>query len=203
MSAGQGASRIYMSSVHLPTATRGTTWEVSPNMNSSANQNYPRIAGEGEVLGIVYQEAASGNIDCYITISIDGGNAFSAPVLLHEETSGTQRNPDLTYGNGQFHVVFEDIGAGSLIYRTVELPGLGISETNALPVTLWADNGTINIKIPTGEEYDIHIINAVGQSVGSESSAKNSIAFPVKTSGVYLVTVSSNNQKTTQQLVVN
>jgi|GEM_PF-5651021 len=44
----------------------------------------------GEVLGIVYQEAASGNIDCYITISIDGGNAFSAPVLLHEETSGTQ-----------------------------------------------------------------------------------------------------------------
>jgi hypothetical protein len=203
MSAGQGASRIYMSSVHLPTATRGNTWEVAPNMNSSANQNYPRIAGEGEVLGIVYQEAASGNIDCYITISIDGGNAFSAPVLLHEETSGTQRNPDLTYGNGQFHVVFEDIGAGSLIYRTVELPGLGISETNALPVTLWADNGTINIKIPTGEEYDIHIINAVGQSVGSESSAKNSIAFPVKTSGVYLVTVSSNNQKTTQQLVVN
>jgi|GEM_PF-4191303 len=114
-----------------------------------------------------------------------------------------EHNPDVTYVNGQFHVVFEDIGAGSLIYRTVELPGVGISEANTLPVSIWSDNGAVNLKIPSGEQYDVRIINAVGQSVGSENSVKNTIAFPVKTSGVYLVTVSSNNQKTTQRLVVN
>lgn len=202
MSAGLGASRIFMSSVHLPSATRGTTWEVSPNQNSSANQNYGRIAGNGEVMGIVYQEAASGNIDCFITISMDGGNTFSSPILLHDEVNGTQRNPDVTYYNGEFHVAFEDVSAGSVIYRSVSLPGVGIEENDLNATIYLVSDRTINIKFADSGTWEVDIINGLGQLVYQNTVTKNRLDVTVANPGVYVVSVRQDGKSMTKQLMV-
>ena len=203
MSAGQGSSRVYMSSVHLPTAIRGTTWEVSPNQNASANQNYPRIAGEGEVMGIVYQEAASGNIDCFITISIDGGNTFSTPILLHDDPTGTQRNPDVAYSNGQFHVVFEDVAAGSVIYRTASLPGVGIDENAGVSFNAWTDDQqNIHVELPLNQVCDVVIFNGAGQEIYSDQAVRTTLRKKMSSSGIYFIAVTANGRKSTSKVVL-
>jgi hypothetical protein len=202
MSAGQGASRVFMSSVHLPTATRGTTWEVAQNQNSSANQNYPRIAGEGDVMGIVYQEAASGNFDCYITISTDGGNTFSSPILIHDDPAGTQRNPDITYVNGEFHVVFEDVSAGSVIYRTVSLPGVGISESQQIPFNVLVNNGSALIEIPLKGSYDVNAVNAAGQIVSNHRTTNGQAILQLGQAGVYIINVQQGNWISSKPVIV-
>jgi hypothetical protein len=203
MSAGQGASRVYMSSVHLPTATKGITWEVAPNQNSSANQNYPRIAGEGDVMGIVYQEASGGNFDCYITISTDGGNSFSTPSLLHNEADGTQRNPDVTYENGMFHVVFEDLGAGDLIYRTVSLPGLGVADSfEENEISFKQVDQTVSIVLANSGIYHVEIINSIGQAVHSITTDKRRVDFDINHSGSYICSIRSKNKLWTRKFVI-
>ncbi len=200
MSAGQGESRVYMSSVHLPTATRGTTWEVAPNSNSSANQNYPRIAGDGEVMGIVYQEAASGNFDCYITISTDGGLNFSEPLRIHDDPSGTQRNPDIVYADGLFHVVFEDVSAGSVIYRQVTLP-VGIEEID-FDGNIWSNNGSIQIRSNENDPLQMELFNPAGQLLQNETIVFGLNVVPVDWTGTIIVRLSNQNGSFTKKLMV-
>lgn len=200
MSAGQGESRVYMSSVHLPTATRGTTWEVAPNSNSSANQNYPRIAGEGEVMGIVYQEAASGNFDCYITISIDGGMTFSEPLRIHDDPSGTQRNPDIVYADGLFHVVFEDVSAGAVIYRSVSVP-VGINELE-VEAKIWSTDRNVHIQLEQPDQYILELINPAGQLICQDAMNQGTVSIPVADNGIYLLRLSNERQSITRKLLV-
>jgi hypothetical protein len=200
MSAGQGSSRVYLSSVHLPSATRGTTWEVAPEQNTSANQNYPRIAGDGQLLGVVYQQAASGNIDCYMAISTNGGASFGQPFLLHDATNGTQRNPDVTYANGEFHVVFEDVSAGAVVYRSVSVP-VGISELE-VDAEIWSANGNIHVQLGQPIRYLLELINPAGQLVYQEEMSKGSATIPVHDNGLYLLRLSNEKTALTKKLLL-
>lgn len=200
MSAGQGSSRIYLSSIHLPTATRGATWEVAPEQNTSANQNYPRIAGDGQLLGVVYQQTAGGNFDCYMTISTDGGAMFSQPFVLHEEVAGTQRNPDVTYSNGEFHVVFEDVSAGAVIYRTVSVP-VGIDEIE-LQAKVWSSNGQIHISTESQDPFDIEVFEPTGRLIHSERECQSNISMLINFQGICVLRITTSGGTLTKKLLL-
>lgn len=200
MSAGQGSSRVYLSSVHLPSATRGETWEVAPEQNTSANQNYPRIAGDGQLLGVVYQRAAGGNIDCYMAISTNGGASFGQPFLLHDETNGTQRNPDVTYANGEFHVVFEDVAAGAVVYRSVSVP-VGINELE-VEAEIWSANKNIFVRLNQPTRFKVELLNPAGQLVYQGTIIQGTATIPVRDNGLYLLRLSNDRQSLVRKLLV-
>ena len=202
MSAGQGASRVYMSSVYLPTGTLGATYEVASDPITSTNHNYPRVAGEGQIMGVVYQQSASGNVNCAMTISTDGGNSFSQPFYLHDETFGTQRNPDVTYANGKFHVVFEDVAAGSVIYRTVSLPGVGVEEAGELAMRTWSVDRTIHLEIDASGAQEISVVNAIGQNVANRIITGRASTIQIKHGGVYLLRIRNEDGIYVRRIVV-
>lgn len=202
MSAGQGYSRVYLASVHLPTAAAGNVQEAAPVQNSNANQNYPRIAGQGDVMGVVYQEAGSGNIDCYITISTDGGISFSAPTRLHDDPSGTQRNPDITYSNGQFHVVFEDVSAGSIIYRSVEIPMVGVTEFQESLFSLLVQDHSIQVMFSSDGPAQLSLYSALGQEISRQDVIAGTAEFRVNQAGVYIVRMEQGGRVSSRRLIV-
>jgi len=114
MSAGSGSSRVYRSNLEVQTQN----WSTELIYDRGNNQNYPRISGNSDTIGIVFQNNEDGINNCLFIYSVDGGSSFSEPFDLFGDSTSIQTAPDLVYKNKTFHFVFRDLFSSDLIYRS-------------------------------------------------------------------------------------
>ncbi len=108
------------------------------NPTNTANQNYPRIHGDEQVLGIVYQETVGGNTDCYLAYSTDGTTRLGhTNVLINDVTESSQYNPDVRYADGVFHFTWQDNLTGNVMYRTAMIDQVGIAEQSQISMKVY------------------------------------------------------------------
>lgn len=121
MSGATGYSRVNVGKVHLNDLSTAVNFELTPNAQS--NQNYPKVAGNNEIIGVVYQESAAGNTDIRFAFSTSGveGLLEMSPELVNEELLGTQMNPDVVYADGTFHFVWQDQKSKAVLYRSAQV----------------------------------------------------------------------------------
>ncbi|MFT5336435.1 MAG: hypothetical protein ACI9YL_000431 [Luteibaculaceae bacterium] len=121
MSGATGYSRVNVGKVNLTNLSSAVNYELTPNAQS--NQNYPKVAGNKDVLGVVYQESAAGNTDirfAFSTTGVEGLMTMSAE-LVNVDLLGTQMNPDVVYANGMFHFVWQDQKSKAVLYRSAQV----------------------------------------------------------------------------------
>ncbi len=118
MSGGSGMTRVYLGSAHLPDLVPGAQRMVYAGIPSSTTQNYPRIAGSGDTLGIVWQQNGGGNWAILFSHSTTGAAGLSLPDTLAIGGSGAMATPDITFANGTFHIVWSDNSADVVRYRS-------------------------------------------------------------------------------------
>lgn len=119
MSGASGKNRINIGTADLNGLSIGLNQQLTPNVSSTATQNYPKIGGAGDTLGVVWQEYKSGNTDIKFLYSTTGtSDLIDAKIdTVNLVISGTQENPDMAYNNGVFHFVWQDSYAKSVVYR--------------------------------------------------------------------------------------
>ena len=178
MSRHSGASNIYLSTVDTESDSLLSERPLFRSTSVEFN-NFPRIAGTGDTLGVVWQGSERRDQNVYFTYSTKGVDALGDTVLLlSRQTDGRQANPDIAYSNGKFHMVWQDNSTSLVMYRTFDVSELstsveeeedvtdlvGISQTgdqlNLDGITLVKDCFIINMEgkvqnLPVRASYDV------------------------------------------------
>lgn len=203
MSEGSGDTRVNIASVNKDNGFVGYSGNLLPWNLLNANENFPRIDGEGQTMGIVYQGWSSGNTDCFILASNSGIGGLSDTVKLGGlETDGVQRNPDIAYHEGTFHVVYEDLNTGHLMYQQANLSGVGIQEFESLFDAWSSAPGEISFQADLSGSYSIELIDLSGRLIRNSTIRNGKDLISGLESGLYLVTIKSDGGMSSKKVLV-
>lgn len=121
MSGAINGAKVYLASASLVDLSHTPALRVLTGQPSTTLQNYPRIAGSGDTLGIVWEQSVGVDRNILFSWSTTGLAGLSAPDTVNATFTGEQRVPDIAYANGAFHIVWSDLEAGVARYRRAEL----------------------------------------------------------------------------------
>ncbi|WP_046758425.1 T9SS type A sorting domain-containing protein [Kordia jejudonensis] len=109
-------------------------------------------------------------------------------------------------GMAEFTNVVDPNAAAVTAPSTFNLATLSVEEENELlGVSLYPNpsNGIVNIQLPAGlEDLKIEMFDNAGKQINMELSSENTIDVSNIASGLYLVSIISNDIKTTKKLIV-
>ena len=129
MTSSSGYTRVMLGTSNISTQNIGYNIQISPTSQNGVIQNYPRIAGDHLTYSVVYEEYISGNYDVYLAYSSSGNSTLDTTgMLINVQTTGNQRNPDIVYSNGVFHIVYQDDKNNTVKYCTATLNNTDIHE---------------------------------------------------------------------------
>ena len=120
MSRGVGnKSRIYLGAANMNDLQFGYNRVIRDHADQSAIQNYPTMAGEGDIIGVAWGTSFAGNTDVEMVISTTGPAGLWNAVLQNatDSIAGTQTYPELAYHDSIFHIVYANNADNSVWYR--------------------------------------------------------------------------------------
>jgi hypothetical protein len=205
-----GKTRIYLSSTSISDLQVGSHFRISDVANSSI-QNYPRIKGNANVAGVVWQESLLGNIDIIFSYTEDAATSF----LQKRDTvniyrSGIQMNPDIAIDkNNNFHIVWQDDASGTVVYRKGSLSTvLGINENadSKLQVFPNPTSGKFTVQLnQAAKDGKIRVYNILGNCVLTQqinSSFNQQLDLSGQAKGIYFVEVRSGETNETRKIII-
>lgn len=201
-------SIIKASAIHKTNYGNGPEYFVDPQVLAGSFQmNYPEIAGNGDTIGIVWQDNRSGTYKTYLSYSTTGLHALSQPVLISDFAGVTHQNPHLVYKNGVFHITWRDFNNEIVWYRKASFNSnvLSSPEENGSNFSFYPNpaKDEINFVFSYPQNYQIEILDITGKSVYSDflnfSKKINTEDFA---SGVYQILLSNGQEFHSEKLVI-
>ena len=123
---GTGVHQLYFSNVDKNTLQKEYYRELSPI--GTGLQDKPSVAGDDNVVGVVWQDARSGNNSCYFTYSTTGTNNLGNTFEMSDSTAiGHKTHADIEYSNGVFYFVYRYNSGHSIMYKEFD-----VSSVNAI-----------------------------------------------------------------------
>ncbi len=151
MSGANNGTKIYLGSAALNDLSLGQQIKAHSGQPSNLQQNFPRIAGSGDTLGLVWQQTFNGQNEVLFRWSTTGVQGLSVPDTVNVDLAGAQETPDIAYSNGVFHITWSEASLGKVRYRKAVLG----TNVGVLPVTsggdrilLWPNPASTEINIP-------------------------------------------------------
>lgn len=201
MSEGSGDARISIASISMLDGGIGHSNFVRNQPFDGIVENYPRMAGENDNIGIVFQGWTSGNYDCFVTASTTGISGLGDTLRLGATTDGAQRYPDIAFHNGVFHIVYDDSEAGHLMYQTAFWGNVGIDEFELEPKVWVNQYGQIQIdQVEAGST--VEVFNMLGESVHHSSLKGSSEPISGLPQGTYLLRISNGKDQFIKKMIV-
>lgn len=121
MSAELNGTKSYGRSFDPVTLAAGPLVELHSGQPMNKSQNYPRIAGAGDTLGVAWQQGQSGQFEILFRWSVDGWSGMSEPDTVNLALATSQKNPDVAFRDGVFHLVWQDAATNSVHYRSAQV----------------------------------------------------------------------------------
>lgn len=151
MSGANNGSKVYLGSASAMDLALGEQYRIHAGQPANLQQNFPRIAGSGDTLGIVWQQSASGQHEILFSWSTTGVYGLSEPDTVNIDLSGAQKTPDIAYADGAFHIIWSEPNLGQVRYRKATLGTdvgiLSIAAEDGQP-SLWPNPAHATINIP-------------------------------------------------------
>ncbi len=212
-SGANGNHSVYLSSLHIPSMLKGGQIDLPRADGGTGSQNFPRMAGNGDTLGIIWQEAnISSGWDLSFAWSVNGSTDLARQVIRIDSSSGHQRYPDIAFANGVFHLVYEDGSQTNVLYRQISFEPLTslrpIEPPNHLAPSLWpnpsAAKTLLRFRNPSSAAVEISLFNNSGQLVTSYTnhSQQQLIQTSGLAKGVYIIRLRLEGQMTSLKMVV-
>ena len=167
MSGAVGGTKVYIGTAHSPELTTGISERIS-GVSAAVQQNYPRIAGNADTLGVVWQQTTAGNADILFSWSTTGVAGLSEPDTVNTDPAGQQKTPDIAFANGAFHIVWQDAATGTVKYRkavvtdATGLPELGRPALHVWPVPA---SDLLHVEGLSPGMATLRVIDAIGRTM--------------------------------------
>ncbi len=127
MSGEENGTKVYLASAHAATLALGAQIHAHPGQVGSLQQNYPRIAGSGDTLGLVWEQNFQGQREILFAWSTNGIGGLGVPDTVNTVLTAAQRTPDIAFADGAFHIVWSEPATGQIRYRRAHLlEGTGV-----------------------------------------------------------------------------
>lgn len=189
MSGANNGTKIYLGAAHAGDLGLGPQYFVHPGQSAGVQQNFPRIAGNGDTLGVVWENYLNGAREILFAWSVTGPAGLSVPVMVNVETAGNQRTPDIAFADGTFHIVWGEQGANAVRYRTARVANAtGVVEREVLQPAVWFDAVTGMIQWSGAGAGNVEVVDALGRRLASAQSLMGRIHWPGP-AGVLIVRV--------------
>jgi hypothetical protein len=162
----------------------------------AVGQYYPRIAGSGDTLGVVWRHHSNGGMEVLFSWSVSGPSGFGDPDTVNIELSGLQREPDIAYANGSFHIVWRDSGSGNVRYRKASLANpVGIEEIRPPSKAMyWPNPASELVMTDAPEGRVVEICDLQGRKVAQEHVRNGCLDVSTLSPGTYFFIVMNSGQ---------
>jgi hypothetical protein len=169
MSGADNGYKVYFGSAAADDLSLGAWGLVHSEQAQGLSQNFPRIAGHGDTLGVVWQQSFGSQTEVLFSWSVTGFSGLSAPDTVNTVLQGAQRTPDIAFVNGAFHIVWSDALGGTVRYRKATLvEATGVREL-ARPEVLhvWPSpaNDLVQLRSVGASPLAIRLMDATGRVV--------------------------------------
>lgn len=192
MSGANNGWKTYIGSARVDDLALGTQRFVYPGQSEGNQQNFPRIAGGGDTLGVVWENyGLSGGVDIFFSWSVTGLHGLSVPEMVNTSVNGTQRSPDIAYRNGAFHIVWDETAMDHVRYRKAMLINTtSIAEVAPSDVQLSPNPVNSILMISGSGHFDAEIVTLDGKVVLSSPRVGGTIDVSTLSRGDYLCRLS-------------
>lgn len=124
----KSSNKIYYGTGHALNGTEGAHVLLEPSLSASVLQRQPSICGNGDTVVYTWNDRRTSNYDVYVAISASGPQELDTVFMFNDTTgtaeNGTQQTPHAVYRNGTIHLVYQDLGAGKVMYRMATPAGV-------------------------------------------------------------------------------
>lgn len=192
---GANGTKVQFASAHLSDGVafgRHRPIHVTP---SDVQQNFPRIAGSGDTLGVVWRQMQSGSGEVLFKWSTTGGDGFSDADTVNLQLNGIQGNPDIAFANGKFHIVWADEELEQIMYRQVSIGttvGMTEADTGAA-VRVWPNPAKDKLFVGLSNGTRIAVADATGRTVLNTTIVDGSLDIRSLSPGFY--TISTQDER--------
>lgn len=192
-----GTGKLFLNEYNISTSTELNELEISDAASTNIGINYPQIAADGSMIGVVW-EALGSATDVYFNASSTGVNGLvSTNTINISDTAGSQSKPDIAILNGCFHIIYSQLTGTEVKYvRVTSINSLNEKqnqpELNVYPNP--ADE-TLNLMMEIPESALIEIWDMSGKLIHTQivQSPAETIDVSQIVSGLYLLKVSTEN----------
>lgn len=136
MSGATNGNKVYIGNALAADLSLGSQWNVHSGQAQSLQQNFPRIAGSGDTLGVVWQQISGGQSEILFSWSVTGPTGLSVPDTVNTDMVGSQRTPDIAFANGAFHIVWSEVTGAKVRYRKAAVLGPSAIAEQVGPVAI-------------------------------------------------------------------
>ena len=206
MSGALNGSKVNVCSAALGDFGLSPLVKVHPGQPSTTEQNYPRIAGSGDTLGIVWEQTVMNERNILFAWSTTGIDGLSAPDTVNTSLSGASRTPDIAYADGMFHIVWSDEVTGTVNYRMAMLMNTtGITSADApagfkawpVPATT-----TLHVQLPDGVRATLRLFDTAGRCVLTAFGGSQQLDLASIAPGRYVLRAADNEGRSLGQVPV-
>jgi hypothetical protein len=203
MNGVSGIDRVYYSKTSIPAMNGSTAIGLTGTIGGLTEQNYPRIATDGNALGIVWKQTVNGSDQCVLRFTNNIANGLPAAYDTVDLNNVT--NCDVAISNGNIYVVWEDDNTGTIRYRSGTFtPVTGIQNMGVQnSITIFPNPASSDVNIVSKKIIDkINIVNISGQIIYETEPRENNIKLNFNKAGIYFMSVRCDHQTTVRKLVV-
>ncbi len=206
LSGAGGVYRTYLSISSLSSGVTGSVNKLKASLTGLGQQNYPRIASNGSAMAIVWKQTVSGVSQLPIMFTRDIAKGFGS--VYDTVDLGDITNADVALSNRKVFVIWEDDNSGTVKYRIGSYsPITSINEVRQNDFTVTPNPALTAITLLSDNDLqnaDVKIANLLGetilfQTIHSNSNAEIDVSGLV--SGIYFITIKSDNKFITQKFV--
>ncbi|MFA6234603.1 MAG: T9SS type A sorting domain-containing protein [Bacteroidota bacterium] len=204
MNGASGVYRTYLSTASIRSAETESVMNLAGSITGLNQQNYPRIATDGNAMAVVWKQVVSGEQQLPILFTTDIANGFPP---THEIVDlGDITNADVALANGSVFVVWEDDNSGTVRFRsgTFATGTTGISGKTEKVFSVFPNpaRDILNISSAAIGNFHIRIFNSLGIVVYTGSATSDlrldTSNFP---SGLYMLQLQSAEGFFTQRFI--
>lgn len=205
--AGSNGDKVYIGSMDHVTQEVQAQKQIFMTM-SNTNQNFPRIDGVGDTLGVVWKQLVGAASEVMFAYSFTGPAGIGVWVdTLTSGMSGSQAYPDIAYGDGKLHVTFENQATGDAYYMFATLPGINTAVStpdSELEFELLKGREAWTVRIP--KPGVVQMVDAVGKVL--QTTVNNATDSTVKldvtklAAGTYVVRYTANGKSCAKKVVL-
>ncbi len=194
MSGEVNGTKVYLGSAGASTLTLGSQQNVQPGQVSSVQQNYPRIAGSGDTLGVVWEQSSGGSREVLFAWSTTGVAGLSAPDTVNMDLMHAQETPDIAFANGTFHIVWSEVNSGQVRYRKATfISTTGVEESMDDGLSIWPNPVRDALHV-AGAEWTMAVISdAQGKVCRRVAVVSGTIEMSRLASGSYSIQLSDRD----------
>ncbi|MEO8590720.1 MAG: hypothetical protein ABI432_15200, partial [Flavobacteriales bacterium] len=206
MSGALNGSKVDARSAALSDFGTGGLVKVHPGQTAATVQNYPRIAGQGDTVGIVWEQDVAGELNILFSWSTTGLSGLSAPDTVNTSLMGSQRTPDIAYADGAFHVVWSDEATGVVNYRTATLNSTtsGLATVAMTRFSAWPNPAStmLHVELQDAEDAVLRLFDNAARCVLAVPGRSQQLDLGTIAPGSYLLRASDGQGRTIGQLPV-